>query len=62
MPRQACLKAFGFDSCIAATRVGIDALTHFNVPAVPLTVEVEVFNEVEVRLLREKGVWRIGIE
>ena len=60
--RQACLDAFGKDACMAATRVGIDTLRHFGIPAYPLTVQVVIFNEVYGRLLREGGGLTRNIE
>lgn len=53
--REACVEGFDKDSCIAATRVGLDVLGHFGVAAAPLTVEAEVFNAIQIQLLRERG-------
>jgi hypothetical protein len=46
-----CMRSHG--RCIAATRIGVEALRHFGVKAQPLAVDVQVFNAAAVQWVIE---------
>lgn len=49
--RPLILTRFRKDSCIASTRIGIDALAYFGVKAVPVSLQMLLFNREAVELL-----------
>lgn len=53
--RPLVLERFDVHSCVATVRVAIDALAYFGVRAVPAPVEVMIFNDEAVEMLRHQG-------
>jgi hypothetical protein len=51
--RPVILTEFRRDSCIASTRIGIDALAYFGVSAIPVPLRVWVFNQRVLELVEQ---------
>src|SRR5712692_6245543 len=51
--RKAILRRWRVDSCIASTRIGIEVLAYFGIPAEPLPVMTRVISPAAVRLIDE---------
>lgn len=50
--RPLVLEHFDVDSCVATTRITIDVFRYFGIPAEPVAVQVVVFNEEAMELVR----------
>jgi len=51
--RPVLLEQFSRDSCIAATRIGIDVLEYFGVQAIPVPVGLMIFNGEATKLISQ---------